>query len=71
MMGSFKWKKVSLPVEIGKYSVIYKKFKINRISNYQLWRFITDKNKIFRQLRRRFSLAYRQAYELAQKRGII
>lgn len=69
-MGSFKWKKVLVPTERTGAGVQYKKMKINRMSNYQLFRFVNDKGGVFKQLRKVFSSSYKQAVMIAEKRGI-
>lgn len=73
-MGSFKWKKIRVPAGVLVNGVSQnKKVKINRLSNYQLIKFIQSKFILFRStaMMRSFSPAYNQAYELSRKRDLL
>ncbi len=73
-MGSFKWKKVRIPARVVVDGIPQeKKTKINRLSNYQLLKFIQSKFILFRStaMMRSFSPVYNQAFELARTRDLL
>ncbi len=73
-MGSFKWKRVRVPAGVVVDGVPQnKKTKINRLSNFQLIKFIQSKFILFRStaMMRSFSPGYNQAFELARIRDLL
>lgn len=68
-MGKMVWEKIPVPISVTNWETNYKQLKINNVSNNYLFNFVKSKNKFYKELRKLYKRAYRQAYTLLQTRG--